>query len=313
MRRTLCAAALLALVVMLGMVTPAGAATPRVSMGIYIKGAAEHTGIYDDYARSVDHAPAILHVYREFDETPFHPDTMQKFWSRGAVPLVSWEPQSDGQGYPLENIARGDADDRIRDAARAAKSFGHPIFLRWAQEANGNWFSWGRQPKAYVAAWRHMVRIFRAEGARNVRWVWSPFINKKGKFPLRPYFPGNRYVHWLGLDGFNWMTGWRSFEQVFGPSYRTLVRMSPRPIMIPEFGTYGSARRKAIWVKRTLNRAVPKMRHIRALVWWSDIHGAEDLRIHTVGPALRVLRAAFDTPRYNASRRNLLSVPARLR
>src|SRR3712207_4191489 len=107
-RRTLCAAALLAVVAMIGLVAPAGAGGPRVHMGIYIKGAAENAGLYDDYAGSVGQRPALLHVYREFDETPFHPDTMQKFRSRRAFPLVTWEPQSDGQGYPLENIARGD-------------------------------------------------------------------------------------------------------------------------------------------------------------------------------------------------------------
>ena len=288
------------------------AASPRVSLGIFIKGGAEHFGLYDDYARRTGHAPVLIGTYREWNVTPFHPDVLRNARSRGAVPFITWEPYSGDQAYPLSNIASGKADGRIRDAARAARHWGRPIFLRFAQEPNGQWFPWGKQPAAYVAAWRRMWRIFREEGANNVRWVWNPYVNL-GKHPFKRYFPGNRYVDWVALDGFNWKSGWRSFEEIFMSSYRTLARMSPRPIMIPEVGTYGSPRRKVIWVKRMLNRALPRMRRIRAVMWWSDIHRNGDLRVHTEPAVLRALRRAMNTRRYSATRRTLLSVPRRLR
>ena len=36
--------------------------------------------------------------------------------------------------------------------------------------------SWGYRhtsPAAFVAAWRHVVNVFRAQGAYNVTWLWT--------------------------------------------------------------------------------------------------------------------------------------------
>ena len=44
------------------------------------------------------------------------------------------------------------------------------------QEMNGSWYSWGSghtRPEVFVAAWRHVVSVFRRSGARNVRWLWT--------------------------------------------------------------------------------------------------------------------------------------------
>ena len=41
---------------------------------------------------------------------------------------------------------------------------------------NGTWYSWGYRhtsPAVFVAAWRHIVTVFRAAGARNVTWLWT--------------------------------------------------------------------------------------------------------------------------------------------
>ena len=72
---------------------------------------------------------------------------------------------------------------------------------------NGNWNSWGTRPgnssADYVAMWRHVVSIFRAAGASNVRWVWSPNIYASRSTTTRPfaaYYPGNAWVDDVGLD-----------------------------------------------------------------------------------------------------------------
>jgi mannan endo-1,4-beta-mannosidase len=48
--------------------------------------------------------------------------------------------------------------------------------IGFAPEMNGNWYKWGDQntsPATWVAAWRHVVDVFRANGADNVSWLWT--------------------------------------------------------------------------------------------------------------------------------------------
>jgi len=52
--------------------------------------------------------------------------------------------------------------------------------IEWGTEPNGEWFSWngkwnggaGEGPARYVAAYRHIVDLMRADRADNLQWVW---------------------------------------------------------------------------------------------------------------------------------------------
>ena len=80
------------------------------------------------------------------------------------------------------------------------KLFGQPLFIRFGHEMNDPYrYSWGPQnntPEDFIAAWKHMVDYFKAEGVDNVIWVWSPHI-AYGLF--EEYYPGDDYVDWVGV------------------------------------------------------------------------------------------------------------------
>jgi hypothetical protein len=72
--------------------------------------------------------------------------------------------------------APGAADSYLRSYAAAVAAFGFPVILSFGHEMNGNWYSWGdghTAPATFVAAWRHIVQVFRAEKAANVTWLWA--------------------------------------------------------------------------------------------------------------------------------------------
>ena len=51
--------------------------------------------------------------------------------------------------------------------------------IRFAHEMNGTWYPWaegvnGNGPGDYVAAWRHVVGVFRRAKVSNVTWTWAP-------------------------------------------------------------------------------------------------------------------------------------------
>jgi hypothetical protein len=234
--------------------------------------------------------------------------------------MVTWEPWGGrGQVFTLRDIAAGRYDSYIERSAAAAAAWGKPFFMRFAHEMNGDWYPWGRgangnTPAFYVAAWRHIVRIFRAYGAGNVKWVWVPNQNFSGRFPFRAYYPGDRWVDWVGLDGFNWARSprWQSFTGIFAGSYNAMVRLTSKPIIVAETGSWEHGGSKAKWLRNALDSELPKFKHVRALVWWSVKDPRGDLRVDSSSPALRALRSAVESPRYAATREQLLATPERL-
>ena len=129
---------------------------------------------------------------------------------------------------------------------------------------NGNWFSWGagvngNTPAGFVAAWRHVHRVFAQEGARNVSWIWS--INNLesagAEAVIAEHYPGDPYVDWVATSGFNWgeaydWSSWRDADSLYGTTYRALARLG-KPIMISEIATTDlGGDPEGAWIPQTL-------------------------------------------------------------
>lgn len=287
-------------------------AKTQVAMGIYLPDVEHNLAAADAYAAAVGRRPAILHLYRTWSEQPFDHGALNAIWARGSMPLVTWEPWGDfeGVGIPLAEIAGGYRDAYIAEAARQAAAWNRTLFVRFAHEMNGGWYPWGRTPALYKAVWRRIVRIFRAEGATNVKWVWTPYVDS-GKLPFARYYPGDKWVNWAGFDGFNWGEPFISFRKIFDDSYKAMVRLTKKPLMIGETGSVeGTPGRKAIWIRRAFSRGLPRYPHIRAVVWFSDIHPrGMDWRVDTSPSALAALAMVTQKPRYGKQRGFLLITP----
>jgi mannan endo-1,4-beta-mannosidase len=189
------------------------------------------------------------------------------------------------------------------------------LMIRFAQEMNGDWFPWGGHPAAFRAAWRHLVTVFRGAGADKVRWIWNPYVNSRGgRLPFSGYFPGDKWVDWVGLDALNWggSLPWRTFRRIIGRSYQQMTRLTQRPMIVAEAGSGEEGGSKAHWLSRMLRHNVPRMGHVRALAFWSNDDPRGDLRIDSSPTALDALRGALGKPLYRSSRQALLETPARL-
>lgn len=155
------------------------------------------------------------------------------------------------------------------------------MYLRFAHEMNGTWFPWslgvnGNTAQEFRGAWKRIHGIFAQEGATNVRWVWSPYINCSGCSSFSSVYPGNSYVDWVALDGYNWGTtlsgsSWQSMAQVFGPSYDAVTVLAPtKPFMIPEVTSAEKGGSKAEWIRNAFNRDIPnRLPKTKAVVWFS--------------------------------------------
>jgi hypothetical protein len=156
----------------------------------------------------------------------------------GAVPLVQMDPD----GINIAAIASGRYDGYLSAYAETVRAYRHPVILGFGHEMNGDWYSWGyrnTRPATFVAAWRHIVTMFRALGARNVTWLWTVNIinnTQTGKIPNpTPWWPGNSYVTWVGIDGYYLKPSWQ-FAPLFGPTIGAVRALTGKPILVGETG-----------------------------------------------------------------------------
>lgn len=259
-------------------------------------------------AAAVRHRLNVINLFVDF-ETPAA--TFTSRWrsasAGGAVPETTWMPCSFAVGcgssaaddtFPLTSIAAGAYDKYLTSVADAARAFGKPIVMRFAHEMNGSWYPWGNgvngnTPAEYIAAWRHVVTVFRAAGADNVYWLWTP--NKEGH-GLSSWYPGNSYVNFVGVDGYNgpqYSHAWMTPEQVFGSSFAQFPSFTDKPIVIGEVGCVeGSSSfpgSKAAWITAFVRylAAQPKA----AGFVWSEFDGTK--KIDTSGSAQAAMKAAL--------------------
>jgi hypothetical protein len=214
----------------------------------------------------------------------FQTEAFTKVRGHGSIPFLSWGPYPGNGSFSPAAIARGAQDSYIRRWAQAARDWGHPFFLRFAWEMNGFWYPWGvgapgNTAADVVAMWRHVHDLFVSEGTTNVTWVWCPNI---GSFaPLGKLYPGNAYVDWTGLDGYNFdPSNWATFGDLYKSSYRQITgSIAPtKPLVLAEVATTESGGSKGAWITNmftTLPSLFPK---VRALMWFD---------VRTPGPGNR--------------------------
>ena len=253
---------------------------------------------------------------------------MEKIRRHGAIPLFGWNSGATGgnpASFQLRDLTSGRYDSHIRDFARAARDWGHPFFLRFNWEMNGDWFSWGADtngngPGEFKAAWRHVHRIFKRVGATNATWVWCPYARDE---PLRPFYPGDRVVDWTCLDGYNWgpessePAPWRSFREIFAPAYRQIVEeIAPhKPMLIAEVATSGGDAERAAWVRDMFDSLRHGFGKVRGLVWFNKVDSGMEWPLRRSSLATRAfargLRRGYKQNAYARLHRSPIPPPRR--
>lgn len=243
---------------------------------------------------------------------------LQTYWmndvrAHGSIPLITWDPQDPSNGtanqpaYALQNIINGNFDAYITQWAQESKAWGYPYFLRFAHEMNGYWNPWseqvnGNKPGQFVLAWRHVRDIFTRLGVTNVTWVWTPNIDFSTSAPLRELYPGDAYVDWVGMSGYNWGTigghAWQSFSSVFSQTYNDILSITSRPMMIAETASTEQSGNKASWISDAFVTQLPhNFPRIRAFVWFDQLKET-DWRIESSSSAQAAFAAAISSPIY---------------
>lgn len=219
----------------------------------------------DNFKKLVKKMPVWVYYSQNWwDGIQFPSRSVEIIQDQGAIPFIRLMSRSNGSAnqaepkYSLKAIASGDFDDELSAWASEAKEVDGPLMVEFGPEANDCWWSWNGKwnggaagPELFRRAYRHIVALFREQGAHNITWCYhaSAFSDPNPKDPenawntMAAYYPGDDVVDWIGLTiyGAHYAPPKEncvSFKQQFDPAYQELRQISPhKPLAIFEFST----------------------------------------------------------------------------
>jgi Glycosyl hydrolase family 26 len=200
-------------------------------LGVFEPGAPPAYDPVADFAAAVGREPNLLGFYSGWTE-PFDTSFAQTLHRHGVIPFVQIDPTD----ASIAAIANGTYDDYLRTYADSVRGFDHNVVIGFGHEMNAPWYSWGYRhvtPATFVAAWRHIVTLFRDEGADNVTWVWTVQADEPGTRPIASWWPGAQYVTWVGIDGYYYGPT-DTFRSVFGQTIDQVQAFTNKPVLLSE-------------------------------------------------------------------------------
>jgi mannan endo-1,4-beta-mannosidase len=202
-------------------------------LGVYESGPPHTYQPVTEFARASGRHPNLVGYYSGWG-VPFARSFAETVHRRGAVTILQMDPTY----ASIPAIAGGEYDHYLRAFADSVRNFGHPVVIGFGHEMNADWYSWGYKhvpAPTFVAAWRHIVSLFRGQGADNVTWLWTINQDLSTTGPLASWWPGARYVTWVGIDGYYFRPA-STFTTVFGETIAQVRAFTDKPVLLSEAG-----------------------------------------------------------------------------
>ncbi len=265
-----------------------GTIPQRIYLGVHFDSTDNFTVSLSQFEQLVGKKHGIYHYFTYWGYGDFngHKLLLDQITGYGATPMITFMsiPSSGDAGcnnaqWNLDSIIAGTHDPFLSRFAQQAARYRHDILVRWGHEMNQYAYGWSgycnganeNVAQKYIQAYRHIVDIFRRHNANNIHWVWSPNYQSWPAEPwnaIENYYPGDDYVDWIGVSGFN-HASWASFETMFHGFLRTMAQSHPtKPVMLAEFSSAEiPGFDKSAWIAD----AYAKMKNyanLRAAIWF---------------------------------------------
>ncbi len=260
------------------------------------------------FEQEVGKKTAVVHAFSDFQNG--WDDWFTRVINLGHTMMITINPQG-----TIPDILNGvyDADLQRWGAAAYANTGGAPIFFRYMHEMNlpdnpAGWMATTYGADAYIAAFQHVHDQLIKGGGTNIKHVWAPNVfwgdaDSSNPIWFKPYYPGDAYADWVGLDGYP-MSESDTFANQYGPSVDLLSTMTAHPIMVAEYGVVEMTpvgTWKANWFNDFFNVQLPARPQIQAVFYQDGTDGGTDHRLNTSTQAVAAYAADIAASRYASS------------
>jgi len=211
-------------------------------------------------------------LYADFEgwDNAFPTHLSSSIGSKGKTLVIFWEPS-----FGYDQIINGSKDKYIEQFAKDAKSYGYPIILAPFDEMNLNEEAWGyginkNTSQKFKTVWIHIHNIFTTNEASNIKFAITfnnestPNINGN---KMNDYYPGDNYVDYIGIDGFNFANNRQTFSQIFDNAITEASTLG-KPMYILSTASEEVAD-KATWITDGLGTTIYKYPNILGWVWFN--------------------------------------------
>jgi len=261
---------------------------------------------YPVLEKQLEHKFEVVTSYSDQMSFDFDVEAAREIYDDGRIVQFTYHFAYDygnsntmGGTSSMIDVYRGECDDYLRKFAKSVVELGKPMLFRVNNEMNSDWTTWSatnamNDTEIYTETWKRMYNILEEEGANQyLIWIWNPQGRATGPMfswnDLRMYFPGAKYVHMLGLTGYNFGDEyqWTSF----GDMYQALndyyePHFGEWGWILSEFGCSDSSQnpdhenRKAAWITEMFDCFEQnRFPNIKSAVWFNgnDYDGAGNI------------------------------------
>lgn len=249
-------------------------------LGVNVEGINITKKVLQDVEEETGFLPGFVNFFigwPQGEEFSFPKDALSSIWEGGAVPCITWEPMSYNKEIAFfEEILLGKYDEYLLFFSKELKKWNKPVVIRFAHEMNLASYHWGvsskdyneNYPVLYKKTFQYLYLFLKEQGVENALLAFCPnaeSVPRDNWNSLQNYYPGDKYVDILGLDGYSF-DGKKSFKEIFAASFEELKKInSQKPFFIFETASSDNGKRK-IWIEEALKTA--SAWKITALLWF---------------------------------------------
>jgi hypothetical protein len=274
---------------------PAAMTAPRhILWGAFLGDVSKNPSLVTQFDNLTNATSDIIAVFSDLTPGGFPDYAQSAIGAQNKILLWFLEPQ-----HSLDDINSGAYDNLFKKYASSSAAYGYPIILAPFAEFNLNEAPWqyslnGNTPEKFVQAWRRVHGFF--AGVTNVTFALAynnQNIPDDGKNNFKDYYPGDDYVNFVAVDGFNFGTSTedsQNFNQIFDPIMPTLESFK-KPIILTSIGSL-SYPQKAHWIRFGLDAYLKEHPNIVGWVYFNfnDVALNRDWSIDTDPASLATFR-----------------------
>ncbi len=227
-----------------------------------------------------------------------HINLESREFSKPGRPQVRWSA-----------VAAGDFDATLTSAAKGLAGLHKPFFITFDHEADNKAKIAARgTPAQFVAAWRHVRKVFRDAGATQAIWTWVVTGYPPNYPTVQKLYPGNDAVDWISWDPYDSRGCQRgdvgsdppqTFAEIARPFYDWLATTGAKagislkkPYMISETGSAYDPKDPAATVAffASIPVGLRELPRIRAVTLWNQTAGDCNYKVNDISQLTQSLK-----------------------